>query len=47
MTTKNALERTLNKLIYDRFVNERQAADIAASILHDNARRLYVLEDLL
>jgi uncharacterized protein len=47
MTTKNALERTLNKLIYDGFVNERQAADIAAAVLHDNARRLYVLEDLL
>jgi predicted TIM-barrel fold metal-dependent hydrolase len=47
LTTKNALQRSLNTLIDNLLLTERNAADAAARILHDNARQLYGLEDLL
>jgi predicted TIM-barrel fold metal-dependent hydrolase len=47
LSTKRSLGNALSKLIFDGSLHERNAADVAARILHENARELYALEDLL
>jgi hypothetical protein len=46
MWWKFALHRALTQLIENFVMHEKQADDIAAGILHENAKRLYALEGL-
>jgi len=43
---KRALENVLNRFEQDGFVDEEEAQDIGARVLHENARNLYALLDL-
>jgi len=43
---KRALEKALSWLTDSGFLSEQQALDIAGRILHENARKLYALEEL-
>jgi len=43
---KRALQNVLQRLESDGFVDEIEAQDIGARVLHENARNLYALLDL-
>jgi predicted TIM-barrel fold metal-dependent hydrolase len=46
LSWKRVLSIVLNELISAGLIYEEQAHDIAAAILHDNARKLYNLQGL-
>lgn len=44
---RQSLERALNYFLHNRYLTEEQCFDVAARILHENAQRIYNLENIV